>query len=151
MSNTYTDEISTNPILNFYSSESQLTSQANPSATELHMIPAGGVSLPSNTRYIDFTLPASLGSYTAPADGWISLMKVSGDTGKNVAMISRVSGSTSLANISTTVFSTGTANDLSIFIPVTAGALVNFYYSASGTTKYCRFIYANGAPNVSAS
>lgn len=41
MSNTYTDRTTNAPVLNFYSSEAQLTGQANPLSTELHMIPMG--------------------------------------------------------------------------------------------------------------
>lgn len=39
MSNTYTDQTTTSPILNYYKTEAELTGQPNPSVTELHMVP----------------------------------------------------------------------------------------------------------------
>lgn len=39
MSNTYTDQTTTAPILNYYKTEAELTGQPNPSVTELHMVP----------------------------------------------------------------------------------------------------------------
>ena len=147
MSNTYTDEISTNPILNFYKSASQLTSQPNPSATELHMIPAGGVSLPSD-RYIDFTLPANEGTYTAPADGWVVFEKMASSNGQYIRL-STLAGSVKTCANQTR--SSGSSQMLSASVAVSSGNDILFSYSADGTTETCRFVYANGAPNVSAS
>lgn len=150
MSNTYTDEVSTNPILNFYKSESQLTSQANPSVTELHMIPAGGVSLPSG-RYINFTAPASEGTYTAPADGWIVFEKTASTSGQYVRVRAYSDYSNGIVVSANQTRSSSSAQMLSVSVPLCAGYVAKFQYTADDTTNTCRFVYANGAPNVSAS
>ena len=97
MSNPYTDQTTSAPILNFYTDESQLTTQANPSVTELHMIPAGGVSLPSD-RYIDFTLPANEGTYTAPADGWVVFEKIASSNGQYIRLSTLAGSAKTCAN-----------------------------------------------------
>lgn len=130
-----------NPEFNFYSSESQLTSQANPSTTTLHMIPAGGVSLPS-ARYIDITLPTSGGTYTAPADGWIMVSKTSSASGQYNSMYVQANSQTITALVCTTNVSGLQAN---VTLPVAKGQVVTFVYTVAGTTNLCRFVYANGS------
>lgn len=147
MSNPYTDQTTNAPIFNFYTDESQLTTQANPSVTELHMIPAGGVSLPSD-RYIDFTLPANDGTYTAPADGWVVFEKFASSSGQYVRL-STLAGSVKTCANQTR--SSSSSQMLSVSVAVSSGNDALFSYSADGSTETCRFVYANGAPNVSAS
>lgn len=145
MSN-YTDQTTSNPILNFYSSASQLTSQPNPSGTQLHMIPAGGVSLPSN-RYIDFTLPANESTYTAPADGWVVFEKTASTSGQYIRLSTFAGSVKTCANQTR---SSSSSQTLSASVAASSGNKVSFSYSADGTTNTCRFVYANGSPNVSA-
>lgn len=148
MSNPYTDQTTASPVLNFYTDASQLTTQANPSVTELHMIPAGGVSLPSD-RYIDFTAPATGDTYTAPADGWVVFGKMSSASNQYIQLEELDSNDVKVGDVKCFVPST------SIYIccttPIIAGCKVRFYYNAGGNTAVCRFVYANGSPNVSAS
>ena len=146
MSN-YTDQTTSSPILNFYSSASQLTSQPNPSGTQLHMIPAGGVSLPSG-RYIDFTAPAHYGSYSAPADGWIVFEKTSSNSDQYMRL---TNSSNSAKNAVSYARATASSQMLGVTIPVCSGDSVLFQYTTGGSTDTCRFVYANGTPNVSAS
>ena len=147
MSN-YTDQTTSSPILNFYSSASQLTSQPNPSGTQLHMIPAGGVSLPSD-RYINFTLPASQGTYTALADGWILVGKFSSSTNQ-ILQIKVYNSTSTVYKYDVKTFCPTTSQYVAITAPVSKGDVALFNYTVAGTTDVCRFIYANGSPNVSA-
>lgn len=146
MSN-YTDQTTSSPILNFYSSASQLTSQPNPSVTELHMIPAGGVSLPSD-RYIDFTLPASGSNYRAPADGWVIVAKISSATNQFLHFQSYDSNGELVGANTCYIPSSGLY--VACSVPVSSGCNVGIWYTLGGNTEVCRFVYANGAPNVSA-
>ena len=145
MTNTYTDQTTSAPILNFYSSESQLTSQSNPSPSELHMIPAGGVSFPSD-RYIDFTLPASGSGYTVPADGWVYLAMRASASNQYIQILMVNNNKYAVSNI-------GPSSNFLTYtlMPVKASQRAVFFYTLAGEIVHCRFIYANGTPNVSAS
>ncbi len=95
-------------------------------------------AMPSK-RSIDLTLPASGGSITAPADGYLYLAKTSSASGQRVKFTN-----TSSANMAVSTWSSGTQN-LEIIMPVSKNNVVYLYYTADGTTNQFRFIYANGA------
>lgn len=95
-------------------------------------------AMPSN-KYIDLTLPASGGSITAPADGYLYLAKTSSASGQRVKFTN-----TSSANMAVSTWSSGTQN-LEIIMPVSKDNVVYVYYNAGGLTNQFRFIYANGA------
>lgn len=66
MTNTYTDHTTVAPILNFYSSEAQLTSQSNPSPSELHMVP-----LSLGARHVTEFYQSGSDGYRVWDDGFI--------------------------------------------------------------------------------
>lgn len=93
------------------------------------------LSMPTG-YYTSLTLGSSGSSYTAPADGWFLISKVTNDY-QYVSMLTnkmRVSGATG---------HNGFYNYL--FLPVRKGDTVSVHYTASGTTELFRFVYAEGS------
>lgn len=96
---------------------------------------ASTLSMPTG-YYTSLTLGSSGSSYTAPADGWFVISKVTNDY-QYISMLSgkiRVSGATG-------------HNDFYnyLFLPVRKGDKVSVHYTASGTTEFFRFVYAEGS------
>ena len=94
-----------------------------------------GWSAPSS-KYINLTLNASNSTYTAPANGWV-LFDKNTSSGKNIV----------LWNFTKTygfsVSSSATFGQ-SILLPVSKGDVFGVEYTATGTTNFFRFIYAQG-------
>ena len=97
---------------------------------------ASGLGMPSN-KYTSLTLGSSGTNYTAPANGWFFLEKLSGASAY-VQMRNKTNEMKSYAR--TTVNS----DYLGAFVPVRKGDVVNISYSLTGETKVFRFIYAEG-------
>lgn len=93
------------------------------------------MAMPSS-EYIDLTLGASGSTYTAPADGWLNLRKVSGNASEYIELSGRVDA------IAASGYS---GQGLSVWIPVSKDENVTIWYNASGTTEKFRFIYANAS------
>lgn len=93
-------------------------------------------AMPSD-RYMDLTLPASGGEIIAPADGYIYLGKNSSAAGQRI----KIAKGTLLC---TATWSSG-SNNLEVYLPVSKGDVISFWYTAGGTTNVFRFVYANGA------
>ncbi len=101
-----------------------------------------GLGMPSD-RYINLELGASGSSYTAPANGWYSIQKLSGVTTSTLYLLIRnVSKSLQMAvnNGSAT-----TSNGMGLFMPAMKGDEIQVYYTITGATNYFRFTYAEGA------
>lgn len=96
-----------------------------------------GLGMPSN-RYIDLTLGASNGSYTAPANGYFVVAKKSGITG---AYINAYNSSFTKYAISC---SDRTNETLGFTLPVKKGDSVAIAYNATGATTSFKFVYAEG-------
>ena len=95
-----------------------------------------GLGMPSG-RYIDLTLGASGSTYTAPANGWLFLMKRTADNSQNIRFI--CNGREDIA------WGSGISNtDVISLFPVCSGDVVTIKYSAQGRVSFFRFIYANG-------
>lgn len=98
-------------------------------------------AMPSD-KYVDLTLGATDSYYTAPADGWFFISKnMSANQYLNGYIVpgnatSRIVGVTKLSSASGAAAWT---------LPVSKGQRLFLTYTASGTTNYFRFIYANGA------
>ena len=99
---------------------------------------ATGLAMPSD-RYIDLELGATGTVYTAPADGYVTLVKVAG---KTLTYIQAYVVSTTL---STSTFPASATNWGYITLPVRKGQKFGVAYTSTGETKYFRFIYAQGA------
>lgn len=93
-------------------------------------------AMPSN-KYTTLTLGATGSNYTAPADGYFTLNK-GGVDGEYVLM----TNNTTNLNISCLYPASLNAR---LFIPVSKGDVIQISYTASGTTNWLRFVYANGS------
>lgn len=95
--------------------------------------------MPSN-KYIDLTLGASGSTYTAPANGWFQIDKITGISGF-AYLVLRNNTSGICNNPSAYNFNSGT---LSAFVPAIKGDNIRVSYNATGNTTLFRFIYAQG-------
>lgn len=93
-------------------------------------------------RYDDLELKASGSTYTAPANGWFWIQKLSSSTGQYLTPVIKDSN----GNIKYTLTSLPTAAgyDAEILAPVSKGDVISIGYSVGGATKSFRFIYAKG-------
>lgn len=91
-------------------------------------------------RYDDLELKASGSTYTAPANGWFWIQKLSSSTGQHLTPVIKDSN----GNIKYTLTSQPTAAgyDAEILAPVSKGDVISIGYSVGGATKSFRFIYA---------
>ena len=119
-----------------------MTALAQEMADKTDKMTAANAAMPSD-RYVDLTLPVSLSTITAPADGYIFFEKITTAANQYVALY--VNAPNSLAIY-------GANNDLPaanaypfVLIPVKKGAVVTVEYNAAGTYTRFRFIYANGS------
>ena len=94
-------------------------------------------AMPSD-KYVDLTLPASGGTITAPADGYLALCNVSNGANERIQLITTVS------NIGISETSSGSNAYLRVFIPLRKGQVCQVLYSTTGANVLFRFIYANG-------
>lgn len=93
-------------------------------------------------RYDDLELKASGSTYTAPANGWFWIQKLSSSTGQYLTPVIKDSN----GNIKYTLTSqpTSIGYDAEILAPVSKGDVISIDYSVDGATKSFRFIYAKG-------
>lgn len=91
-------------------------------------------------RYDDLELKASGSTYTAPANGWFWIQKLSSSTGQFLTPVIKDSN----GNIKYILTSQPTAvgYDAEILAPVSKGDVINISYSVGGATQSFRFIYA---------
>ena len=94
-------------------------------------------AMPSD-RYVDLTLPASGGTITAPADGYIVLSKIATSAGQYIAISN---GSVGKIRI----YSSGNNQELQATLPIPKGKICGLVYTADGNTQNFRFAYAHGA------
>lgn len=94
----------------------------------------------ASDRYIDLTLGTSGASYTAPADGWLVLNKLSSGTSYQYVQLYNTKNADRRigASVSNSVYLCAT-------MPLAKGDRVLVEYNTTGDTKLFRFIYANGA------
>lgn len=98
-------------------------------------------SMPSDT-YINLTLGASGSTYTAPADGWVSLNKRTSATNQYALLNNKNS------NICVRCAQSTSGVAMCVYIPVKAGDVFSAEYSAGGDTNWFCFIYAEGAKHL---
>ena len=94
-------------------------------------------SMPSE-KYINVTLGASGTTYTAPADGYYTVLKQATGSGEYLFFIDE----TNTMNMG--IFPPAGTNGRCIF-PVSKGEVIKVNYTLTGTTVHFRFVYANGA------
>lgn len=96
------------------------------------------MSMPSN-RYIDLTLGSSGATYTAPGDGYFLLNK---SCNGNAQYINLSVNTVVWAKINTGLSS---SHQTALIVPVKKGDVLKVDYSATGSTNFFRFYYAQGA------
>lgn len=94
-------------------------------------------AMPSE-RYSNLTLPATGGTITAQADGYLTVNKSATAAGQYINFINGSNG----MNCNTIAPS---ALPLRLCMPVSKGDVITINYDAAGTTTMFRFIYANGS------
>ena len=99
-----------------------------------------GWAMPSN-KYIDLTLGASNSTYTAPANGYLCLEKVSNAVGQ-FANIKCSKNGTHLYG--SEQGATASGNFVRLLVPISIGTVATIAYNLGGATRYFRFIYAQG-------
>jgi hypothetical protein len=99
-------------------------------------------AMPSN-KYIDLTLGASGATYTAPANGFVALEKKSGGS-NTYANIYVLNSDKSIEVYGQAAVGFTSGSYLPLFIPVFKGSTYRINYTASGSTTFFRFIYAEG-------
>ena len=99
----------------------------------------GHQAMPSN-KYIDLTLGASGALYTAPADGYVCLIKESGVANEYVSI--QTSDGTGLDHV---CFSTGGGQKLSAMMHVSRHQKYKTWWTATGSFTRYVFVYANGS------
>ena len=98
----------------------------------------GSEDLPSD-RYVDLELKASGTTYTAPANGWVNILKLSNGVEQYLVLLNVTK------NIIVRTNNTSSAVDQSgLLIPVNKNDIYRVDYSYSGTTNNFKFIYAQG-------
>lgn len=93
-------------------------------------------AMPSG-RYTNLTLPATGGTITAPADGYLTVNKSATAAGQYIDFINGSNG----MNCNEIAPS---ALPLRLCMPVSKGDVITINYDADGTTTMFRFIYTNG-------
>ena len=96
-----------------------------------------GWSMPSS-RYIDLTLGRTGTAYTAPANGWVYFSKTSGDVNQSLTAVNI----TRHYAIESRPYAKG--SDIRLLFPVSKGDRFQIHYTASDSTSYFRFIFAEG-------
>lgn len=109
-------------------------------ATDQAKILMSGMAMPSS-KYIDLALGASGSTYTAPANGYFYIRKISSGAGQFLWLQNASAGN--LAGPST---KSATNNEyLSAFVPAKKGQKATMEYTLGGATQFFRFIYAEGS------
>lgn len=107
-----------------------LSAKANSSEISHYAMPS--------SKYVDLTLGASGATYTAPANGWLQLVKVAGVV--NSWQVLRNSSS----NIQDTRIGVTATDTLTSYVPASKGDEVYVAYTSTGDVSRFRFIYAKG-------
>lgn len=94
-------------------------------------------AMPSE-KYIDLTLGASGTTYTAPANGWFTILKSATSKGQYMQCRNNITG----LGIETHAIANNTVPRQ--FIPAAKGQKVVFSYTVAGTLTFFRFVYAEG-------
>ena len=107
-------------------------------ATKTDMQQASGAGMPSN-KYIDLTVGATGSTYTAPANGWFSLLRVVSTANINITL------TTNKKMYSRSVSTTTGAQTLKASIPVAKGDTLTVEWNGNSIGTYeFYFIYAEG-------
>lgn len=96
-----------------------------------------GMGMPSS-NYEEWTLGASGATYTAPANGWVTISKAVASDAQYVTLINSTSG------LNIDCFPNQSPATCRLFIPTKKGDALVVSYNATGSTNFFRFVYAEG-------
>ena len=111
--------------------------------TDAGEIKVAHLAMPGN-EYDDLTLGASGASYSAPADGYVCIRKLSSGSNQTLSLYSLTNG------MQQSVSSTVCSKELALIMPCKKGDSFGIYYELGGATQLFRFIYAKGADSEAA-
>ena len=97
---------------------------------------AANFAMPS-TSAVALTLPASGGTFVAPADGWVVFVKVAAAVGEYL----EISGD----YVASSCMAAAYGMWCKVFLPVQKNGNFTVYYNTTGETKMFHFVYANGS------
>lgn len=101
----------------------------------------GHMAMPSN-KYIDLELGASGTTYTAPADGYVSLLKLSTIVGQSISICIKDDDNNDILCV---LCPSDSTNHAGVLIPVCKNQKFIVNYSALGTTQFFKFVYTKGS------
>ena len=104
---------------------------------ELYAVSGSGIGFPGSS-YEDLTLGASGSTYTAPANGYFYINKLTANTNQYID----INNNTKKYGIQEHAYVSGAG--IKMITPVQKNDSVTISYSASGATNTFRFIYAEG-------
>lgn len=97
----------------------------------------------SSSKYEDWTLGASGSTYTAPANGYVTLQKQATEANKSISIYTLADDTHTRTGYR--MYSSATGQYLLTTLPVKKGETVYVAYTATSTTgQYFRFVYAEG-------
>ena len=99
-----------------------------------------GIGMPSS-KYEDWTLGATNSTYTAPANGYFFLRKMSSAVGQYIAVYYRDSANNPIGR---NEWSSAANQTLTCMLGVQKGTVVSIDYNVGGSTALFQFIYAEG-------
>lgn len=92
-----------------------------------------------SSRYVNLAWPSSGNTIKAPADGYFTLLRLSGATGEFAYFSNASSGLTIGVNAG------GAGLNQRLTCRVSKGDIITIGYNLSGSATYLRFVYANGS------
>lgn len=92
-----------------------------------------------SSRYVNLAWPSSGDTIKAPADGYFTLLRLSGATGEFAYFSNASSGLTIGVNAG------GAGLNQRLTCRVSKGDIITIGYNLTGSATYLRFVYANGA------
>lgn len=101
------------------------------------------LAMPSDT-VINLTLGSSGSQYTAPAEGYLSLCKISTASGQGMQFYQEGQTTPFAHNIAISNNANQSGIYTMIYIPCKKGDLITYYYDLGGTTVFFKFVYAQG-------
>jgi hypothetical protein len=103
-----------------------------------------GWGMPSD-KHIDMTLGASGSTYTAPANGWLCLVKATTSNNQYVQFNATEGNLGFRSNLLVGAETYSNGNLVYTYMPIAKGQSTKVYYNAGGAVYAFRFIYAVGS------
>ena len=126
-----------------YADGLSLDSEGN--LTSLTNLQAAHASMPGN-KSDELTLLPTLGTYTAPADGYYSIGVIVTSAQSFITLeINPVDNDNNAQKLRAYAHGAGNGEWISVFVPVSKGDTARVQYKDVSSTFLCKFVYAQGA------